>query len=121
MNKKIVSFILIGLLFNDIAKAQIDSVKLPFAIAKEKKLSEEDLQHKKEGAYITGVPDLSSDPVNGFGYGGEASIFFNGKRKDPFFAYTAYRAKVDLVLFNTTRQQREAMIKLDIQYVFNTK
>lgn len=109
-----------------VLQGQSDSVtqapaKLPFAIANEKKLSEEDLKNKKEGAYVTGVPDLSSDPINGFGYGGEGSIFFNGKRSDPFFAYTAYRAKIDLALFNTTRNQREASLKLDVPYIFNTK
>lgn len=98
-----------------------DSTKLPFAIADEKRLSEEDLKNKKEGAYVTGIPDLSSDPVNGFGYGGEGSLFFNGKRSDPFFAYTAYRTKIDLRLFNTTRNQREATVTVDIPYIFNTK
>jgi len=103
-------------------KAQApDSTILPFAIANEKKLSEEDLKNKKEGTYVTGIPDLSSDPVNGFGYGGEGSLFFNGKRTDPFFAYTAYRAKMDIVLFNTTRRQREFMLKMDVPYIFNTK
>ena len=95
--------------------------KLPFAIADEKKLSDEDLLNKKEGIYLTGIPDLSSDPVNGFGYGGEGSLYFNGKRNDPFFAYTAYRAKLDIALFNTTKSQRELMLKLDIPYIFNTK
>src|SRR6185369_13576632 len=82
-----------------------DSTQLPFAIADEKKLSDEDLKDKKEGVYITGAPDISSDPVNGFGYGGEGELFFNGHRSDPFFGYTAYRAKLNFVLFNTTRQQ----------------
>jgi hypothetical protein len=114
----IIAFFLCAL----IANAQpLDTLHLPFAIAKEKRLSEEDLQHKKEGVYVTGVPDLSSDPINGFGYGGEGSIFLNGKRNDPFFEYTAYRAKIDLVLFNTTRKQREALVKIDIPYAFNTK
>lgn len=98
-----------------------DSTKLPFAIAHEKELSVEDLKNKKEGTYFTGFPDFSSDPVNGFGYGGEGSIYFNGKRTDPFFKYTAYRAKVDLVLFNTTKNEKELMVKLDIPYVFNSK
>lgn len=104
------------------AHAQIrDSIKLPFAIADEKRLSDEDLKNKREGFYVTGIPDFSLDPVNGFGYGGEGSLFFNGKRSDPFFAFTAYRAKMDLTLFNTTRNQREATLKLDIPYIFNTK
>lgn len=105
-----------------VIKAQTrDSTKLPFAISHEKKLSDEDLKNKREGTYVTGIPDLSSDPVNGFGYGGEGSIFFNGKRSDPFFAYTAYRAKIDIALFNTTRSQRELMLRLDVPYIFNTK
>ncbi len=98
-----------------------DSIKLPFAISSEKKLSDEDLANKKEGTYITGVPDLSSDPVNGFGYGVEGSIYFNGKKSDPFFKYTAYRAKLDVALFNTTKAQREIMVICDIPYILNTK
>ncbi|HWY38454.1 MAG TPA: DUF5982 domain-containing protein, partial [Bacteroidia bacterium] len=95
--------------------------KLPFAIAKEKKLPEEELADKKEGAYVTGVPDISYDPVNGLGYGGEGSIFFNGKRSDPFFEYTPYRAEINLALFNTTNNEREIKIGWDIPYIFNTK
>lgn len=105
-----------------LSEAQVaDTTKLPFAIAKEKRLSDEDLKNKKEGEYVTGAPDLSSDPVNGFGYGGEGSVYFNGKRTDPFFAYTPYRARLDLVLFNTTRNQREFMLKLDVPYILDTK
>ena len=37
-----------------------DSIKLPFSIADEKRLSDEDLKDKKEGVYITGIPDISS-------------------------------------------------------------
>jgi hypothetical protein len=103
------------------AQQKEDSVKLPFAIANEKKLSDEDLKDKKEGVYVTGAPDISSDPINGFGYGGEGSIFFNGKRNDPFFPYTAYRAKLDFVVFNTTRDQREFFLRLDVPYILNTK
>lgn len=98
-----------------------DSLKLPFAISNEKMLSEEDLANKKEGTYATGVPDLSSDPVNGFGYGFEGTIYFNGKKSDPFFKYTAYRAALNITLFNTTRNQREIKIGWDIPYIFDTK
>lgn len=98
-----------------------DSVKLPFAIADEKRLSDEDIKDKKEGVYLTGTPDFSSDPVNGIGYGGEGSLYFNGKRSDPFYYYTAYRAKLDFVVFNTTKDQREFFLKLDVPYIFNTK
>jgi hypothetical protein len=105
----------------DTTKINTDTLKLPFAIHDEKMLSEEDLANKKEGSYVTGVPDLSADPVNGFGYGAEGTIYFNGKKSDPFFKYTAYRAKIDIALFNTTKSQRELKIAVDIPYLLNTK
>ena len=106
----------------DSSKADTSVKKvLPFAIANEKKLSDEDLLNKKEGVYVTGLPDFSSDPINGFGYGGEALIFFNGKKNDPFFQYTAYRAELGVTLFNTSREQREVALHLDVPYIFNTK
>lgn len=125
---------LLSVLLPDTASAQIiidssltikveDSIssELPFGIAEVKRLSDEDLQNKREGTYFTGVPEFSSDPLNGFGYGVEGSIYFNGKKSDPFFAYTPYRRKIDVVLFNTTNNQREVMVKLDIPYIFNSK
>ena len=100
---------------------QQDSIKLPFAIAKEKKMPDDELAQKKEGVCFAGVPDLSSDPINGFGAGVEGSLFFNGKKKDPFFAYTPYRAELNLAVFVTTRLQREIKLGLDVPYIFNTK
>ena len=115
------AIVIIILSYNCFSQNNTDTLKLPFAIAKEKRLSDEDLVNKKEGVYVTGAPDISSDPVNGFGYGGEGTLFFNGKKSDPFFAYTPYRASLGITLFNTTRSQREFMLKLDIPYIFNTK
>lgn len=97
------------------------SARLPFAIAKEKRLSDEDLQDKKEGVYLTGVPDLSSDPQTGLGAGAEAQFFVDGKRSDPFFAYTPYRAEIDLSVFYTTKSEREFELVWDIPYIFNTE
>ncbi|HSY60244.1 MAG TPA: DUF5982 domain-containing protein [Cytophaga sp.] len=97
------------------------SSELPFGISEVKRLSDEDLANKREGTYFTGVPEFSSDPLNGFGYGVEGSVYFNGKKTDPFFAYTPYRRKLDIVLFNTTNNQREIMLGLDIPYIFNSK
>ncbi|MFL5753572.1 MAG: Omp85 family outer membrane protein [Bacteroidia bacterium] len=106
---------------NDTLSSGNDTIRLPFAISHEKKLSNEDLLNKKEGFYVTGIPDLSFDPINGFGYGGEGFFYFNGKKTDPFFAYTPYRAELDISLFNTTRDERELNIKADIPFVFNSK
>lgn len=120
--KEFILCLLLGVIaFRSLSQQKSDTTKLPFAIADEKRLSEEDLKDKKEGVYVTGTPDFSSDPVNGVGAGGEGSLFFNGKRGDPFFNYTAYRAKIDFTIFITTKDQQEAFLKLDVPYIFNTK
>ena len=118
-------FFILGL---NISNGQdLDSLKkdtsnqVPFRIADIKKLDSLELANKREGTYVTGLPDISVDPINGFGYGAEGSIIFNGKRSNPFFEYTPYLAEIDLTLFNTTRQQREFILGFDIPYVFRTK
>jgi hypothetical protein len=122
VRSKLISIALLYMLAIVGLKAQqVDSVKLPFAIAKEKRLPDDELAEKKEGMYVTGVPDLSSDPINGFGAGVEGSLFFNGKKKDPFFAYTPYRAELNVAVFVTTKLQREIKLGLDVPYIFNTK
>jgi len=98
-----------------------DSLKLPFAIAREKRLSDDDLKDKKEGIYLTGEPDLSSDPAHGFGGGAEAQFFVDGKRTDPFFAYTPYRAEIDLEAFYTTKGEQEFELVWDVPYIFNSE
>lgn len=100
--------------------AQGVSDTLPFAISSIKKLSDEDLQNKKEGVYLTGIPDISVDPINGLGYGGEGSLFFNGKKSNPFFQYTPYNAELDIAVFNTTKNQRELMFVLDMPYIMRS-
>lgn len=109
--------------FTFLSKAQTEDTltELPFEISNIKKLDSAELASKREGTYVTGIPDISSDPINGFGYGAEGSIIFNGKRSNPFFEYTPYLAKIDIVLFNTTRQQREIAIAFDKPYLFKSK
>jgi len=118
--KSIFVIVLFIIVSNGVAQQQ-DSLKLPFAIANEKRMPDDELAEKKEGLSVTGVPDLSSDPVNGFGAGAEGSLFFNGKKSDPFFAYTPYRAELNVAVFVTTKLQREIKLGLDIPYIFNTK
>jgi outer membrane protein assembly factor BamA len=59
-----------------------------------KRLSEEELANKREGWFVTGLPKVESNPVNGVGYGGTLFWFRNGQRSDPLFEYTPYRASV---------------------------
>lgn len=101
--------------------AQIGNESLPFKISQLKQLDSAELADKREGTYVTGVPDISIDPINGFGYGAEGSIIFNGNKENPFFNYTPYLTKLDVALFNTSNQQRELIITLDKPYIFKSK
>jgi len=124
LSYKHIIFILAIAVFLPAAKIhaqQKDSTRLPFAIANEKRLPDDELAEKKEGFYFTAVPDLSSDPVNGLGAGAEGSLFFDGKKTDPFFAYTPYRAELNIAVFATTKSQQEIKLGLDIPYILNTK
>jgi hypothetical protein len=96
-----------------------DSAAPPFARAR--RLSDADLAKKREGRFLTGLPDLSSDPVAGFGYGARVNVIWNGRRADPLFAYTPYRAKLRVGAYNTTAEQRELTLSLDVPYVRGTR
>lgn len=108
-------------IYNKAQSQDTSKTHLPFVISALKKLPADELEHKKTGTYVTGVPDISVDPINGFGYGIEGSLIFNGKRNNPFFEYTPYMTKLDVALFNTSRNQREIKITLDKPYLFQTK
>ena len=104
------------------AQTNSDSTKkLPFHISHLKKLDAEELKDKKEGTTLTGLPRLSSDPLNGLGYGFEGALLFNGKRSDPFFEYTPYRMKIGIDASNTSRSERKLAFNLDRPYFLNTK
>ncbi len=82
-----------------------------------RRLSEKDLKKKREGVFVTGLPDLSSDPVAGTGYGLRGSIYWNGKRADPLFPYTAYKSRLNFAAFFTDRQAQEFTLSYDMPFV----
>jgi len=53
--------------------------KLPFAIAKEKRLPDDELKEKKEGVYVTGVPDLVQIPLTALVLVPRARCFLTAK------------------------------------------
>jgi hypothetical protein len=91
-----------------------------FTFDESKKMSDEELKDKREGSFVTGLPQLGSDPVNGQGIGGDLFIYNNGKKDDPFFKYTPYRSLTEIHAFFTNKDQKEASVALDLPYVFNS-
>ncbi len=83
---------------------------------KSKRMSDADLAKKREGTFVTGIPDFSSDPVTGFGFGVRSNIYWNGERSNPLFAYTPYlvRLKANAAYYSTNA--RELVLSLDVPY-----
>lgn len=94
---------------------------LPFKISEEKRISAEDLAKKKEGWFPTGIGGPFSDPNNGSGFGGRIFLFNNGRKEDPFFAYTPYRQRFFLNLSNTTRKAQYHELNFDAPYFLDSQ
>ncbi len=81
-----------------------------------KKLSDDDLEKKREGTFLTGIPDISSDPVTGFGLGIRSNVYWNGSRSNPLFPYKPYLAKLKANAAYYTSNARELVLSLDVPY-----
>lgn len=88
---------------------------------KSKRMSDEDLAKKREGTFITGIPDISSDPVTGFGFGVRTNVIWNGKRDNELFAYTPYLMKLKANAAWYTSNAKELALSLDVPYYKGTR
>jgi hypothetical protein len=98
-----------------------DTLRLPFPISTEKRLSQEDILNKKEGWYATGLPELTVDPIRGFTVGGNAFLFNNYDKNDPFFYYTPYRVRYGIGARVAQNGRIDGELSLDIPFAFNSK
>lgn len=114
---RILILIIITIISTNIFAQKTDSISFILS----KKMSEADLAKKKEGTFITGIPDFSSDPVTGFGVGARTNIYWNGNRENPFFAYTPYLMKLKANVAYYTSNARELILSLDVPYFHQTR
>ncbi|TKB97588.1 Omp85 family outer membrane protein [Pedobacter cryophilus] len=110
----ILSFLISTLSIN---AQEIDSL----SFIKSKRMSDADLEKKKEGTFFTGIPDFSSDPVTGFGFGLRSNVYWNGEKTNPLFPYTPYLAKLKANAAYYTSNARELILSLDIPYYKGTR
>ncbi|MCB1141246.1 MAG: BamA/TamA family outer membrane protein [Leptospiraceae bacterium] len=95
--------------------------RLPFKISEKKRISTDELKKKTEGWFPTGIGGPFSDPNNGAGFGGRVFLFNNGKKEDPFFAYTPYRQRFFLNLSNTTKNAQYHWLDFDAPFFLDTQ
>lgn len=95
--------------------------ELPFFIDESKRIPEFEREDKKEGTFITGLPRFEFDPIRGFGLGGNAFLFVNNDKNDPFFEYTPYRHRVNAEFFIFENGRVRYALQYDAPYIFNSK
>jgi len=95
--------------------------ELPFHIDDSKRMPEFELSEKKEGTFVTGIPRFQFDPIRGFGIGGNAFLFINKTKDDPFFDYTAYRHRVSAEFFIFQNGRVRYSVNYDAPYIFDSK
>lgn len=115
--KRIIATLLILFSITIVKAQEIDSL----SFIKSKRMSDDDLAKKKEGTFITGIPDFSSDPVTGFGFGARTNIYWNGNRDNPLFPYTPYLMKLTANAAYYTSNARELILKFDVPYYKGTR
>lgn len=113
-------FLSLSLFTAGFAAAQEDTgnekKKDSLSFIKSKRMSDADLAKKKEGTFFTGIPDFSSDPVTGFGFGVRSNVIWNGTRNNPLFPYTPYLTKLKANAAYYTSNARELALSLDVPY-----
>jgi hypothetical protein len=123
--KKILFLILSIYYGGIIANAQQDTSNpiknLPFEIDDTKKMPEFELEDKKEGSFVTGLPRLEFDPIRGFGVGGNVFLFLNKTKEDPFFKYTPYRHRINAEFFIFENGRIRYAMNYDAPYIFDSR
>jgi hypothetical protein len=85
----------------------------PSGLAAKRRLTDEDLERKNEGYYLTGLPLFAYDPTLGFGGGARIYLYYDGKRDDPLFPYTPYLHRVFAQVFAGTGGVQDHVLDYD--------
>ncbi|TGN19736.1 Omp85 family outer membrane protein [Leptospira idonii] len=96
------------------------TASVPSWIGEFKKLDEKELAAKKEGWYVTGLPQIGNDPVSGKGLGVNANLFYNGTKDSGSFEYTPYEYLISAGAYKTTRNTQSYFLTLDAPYFLDT-
>ncbi|MDH5718619.1 MAG: acyltransferase [Spirochaetia bacterium] len=113
----IILFFFLGINKKSLLLAQTNS---PEFLKEKEKIPQQLLEEKKEGWYVTGLPNINFNSDAGFGYGASLFLFNNGPKDHTFFAYTPYLQKMKINILRTTDEIEKYEIFFDSPYVFNS-
>jgi outer membrane protein assembly factor BamA len=90
------------------------------ASARADKLAPDDLAHKKDGGYVTGLPLVAYGTDIGLGLGARAYYYWDGHPDDPRFADTPYLYRLFLQAFVSTRGLQFHWLDFDAPRILDT-
>lgn len=83
-------------------------------------LAPDELAHKKDGGYVTGLPLAAYSTDIGLGLGARAYYYWDGHPDDPRFAQTPYLYRIFLQAFASTRGIQFHWLDLDAPRIAGT-
>lgn len=89
----------------------------PDFMRNKRRMTDADLEDKRENGYVTGLPLINSDPDVGVGFGARVYYYNNGAREDPIFAYSPYRHRAYGQVFGTTNGFQFHTLDYDAPYL----
>lgn len=119
--KLVISSALLIAGFTAMAQTEEPEKSLPFDLDPSKRMPDWEIEDKREGTFVTGLPRIEFDPIRGFGAGGNAFLFINKDKDDPFFEYTPYRHRVSTEFFIFENGRIRYALQYDAPYIFNSK
>jgi hypothetical protein len=93
---------------------------VPDYVSRNRRLSPTELAKKKTGWFVTGLPNIGVDPLQGLSAGVNGYLYLNGSPKDRLFAYTPYQAKVGVQLHQSQFEDQTVKLSLDMPFVFDS-
>jgi hypothetical protein len=83
-------------------------------------LAPDELAHKKDGGYVTGLPLAAYSTDIGFGAGARVYYYWDGHPDDPRFAQTPYLYRIFLQVFASTGGIQFHWLDFDAPRIFDT-
>jgi len=83
-------------------------------------LTQQQVQEKEDGIYVTGLPLINYDADKGVGYGARVYLYDNGHKGDELFSLTPYNQQLYLQFFQTSNGWSYHTLHYDAPYINNS-
>jgi len=116
--KNLVTITLIGFLSTSLISKRLRDI--PKGVESKNRISDEKLAKKQEGEYVTGIAGVTSDPDVGVGFAAVFFYYINGKKSDPYFAYSDFKHRIHASALVSTKGVKNYSLGWDAPFFLNS-